>query len=249
MSKILECKICKAKMSNLRLPRHLRVKHGIKLDSDSQEDKFNYFMEYVYDGSQNLKCKFCGNRVKMATFSKIYETCASKECITKYSLKGIRTQQIEEIEIYDESQRKLHVKEKLSKGIYSEIRISANRTINKNREIANLGFSDKKFSTMQERILYDFLAERGYRPVVRFTVSRSSGYSLPEGRRMFIFDIYVPSDNLVIEVDGSYHEDKSVKETDLLKQNWAIQNGFKFLRITNDEVDSGKFKELLSIVL
>lgn len=249
MSKILECKICKARMSNLRLPRHLRVKHGIKLDFDSQEDKFNYFMEYVYNGSQNLKCKFCGNRVKMATFSKPYETCASKKCITEYSLRGISTQQAEKLGIYDEEQRKLHVKEKLSKGIYSEARTNANKSINEKRAIANIGFTNKKLSTIQERILYDFLTGLKIETVVRFTVSRSSGYVLPEEHRMFIYDMYLPSYNLIIEVDGSYHDNESVRQNDSFKQNWAIQNGFKLLRIHNDEIDSGNFKELLSDIL
>lgn len=47
-----------------------------------------------------------------------------------------------------------------------------------------------------------------------------------------VFDFYIPAHNLLIEVDGRYH----TPEKDLIKDGIAKRNGYKLLRILEEEV-------------
>ena len=43
-------------------------------------------------------------------------------------------------------------------------------------------------------------------------------------------------ENLVLEIDGKYHNDPDVAEYDKLRTELFYQYGFKVIRFTNDEV-------------
>lgn len=64
-----------------------------------------------------------------------------------------------------------------------------------------------------------------------------------------IFDLYIPKNNLIIEVDGCYWHSKNVKlddmdeqqlrrwKNDRYKDNLANKKGYKLMRIWEDEID------------
>jgi very-short-patch-repair endonuclease len=59
-----------------------------------------------------------------------------------------------------------------------------------------------------------------------------------------IVDFYIPKKKIIIEVDGGYH--LNIVEKDLLKDKlWLEKRGCKTIRITNEQVYSGEFQQLL----
>lgn len=48
------------------------------------------------------------------------------------------------------------------------------------------------------------------------------------------YDFYIPDKKIIIEMDGGFHRDKSVKENDLYKDNMANKHGVKVIRINCD---------------
>ena len=61
-----------------------------------------------------------------------------------------------------------------------------------------------------------------------------------------IYDFYLPSLNILIEVDGAYWHGRlenkpsnieQIIEKDKLKNNFAIQNGYKMIRVWDDEIE------------
>lgn len=62
----------------------------------------------------------------------------------------------------------------------------------------------------------------------------------------FIVDAYIPSLNLVIEADGKYwHSLDKVVKRDRAKNAYLTKCGFKLLRLSEDEIKDGSFKERL----
>jgi len=61
----------------------------------------------------------------------------------------------------------------------------------------------------------------------------------------FIVDFFSYKLNLVIEVDGGIHDEPEVKEKDLAKEKWLLENGLSILRFTNFEIE----KELEKVIL
>jgi very-short-patch-repair endonuclease len=68
----------------------------------------------------------------------------------------------------------------------------------------------------------------------------------------FVVDFYCSSRELVVEVDGSVHDDAAVRENDELRQQALESLGLTVLRITNNEVRNdmeaalGKLKQFLT---
>ena len=62
----------------------------------------------------------------------------------------------------------------------------------------------------------------------------------------FLVDAYIPSLNLVIEVDGNYwHSLERVVKKDRAENAYLTKCGFNLLRLSETEVNSGKFIERL----
>jgi very-short-patch-repair endonuclease len=51
----------------------------------------------------------------------------------------------------------------------------------------------------------------------------------------YIVDFYCPEEKLVIELDGSVHDEPLVKERDIAREAFLKGNGLTILRFTNDE--------------
>ena len=84
----------------------------------------------------------------------------------------------------------------------------------------------KKFLTDAERILWEHLRGKALR--VRF-------------RQQYIIDNYIAdfvclSKNLIIEVDGGYHNDPAQQKEDSIRTVRLQELGFKEIRFTNEEV-------------
>lgn len=58
-----------------------------------------------------------------------------------------------------------------------------------------------------------------------------------DDRGSWLYDFYLPGLNLLLETDGEYFHSKSKKQInrDEIKQNIAIRNGFRFLRISDKD--------------
>ena len=52
----------------------------------------------------------------------------------------------------------------------------------------------------------------------------------------YIVDFYCSEKKLIIEVDGSSHQDEVIHERDKIRQKYLEDFGFKVIRFTNEEV-------------
>ncbi|HEX8965670.1 MAG TPA: DUF559 domain-containing protein [Patescibacteria group bacterium] len=95
----------------------------------------------------------------------------------------------------------------------------------------------RKLPTSIEKAVYDFLVLKG----IIFEKQK-----LINGK--FVVDAYIPSLNLVIEADGSYwHNLERVKKHDKAKNAYFKRCGINLIRLSEEEIKSGKFKERLVI--
>ena len=52
----------------------------------------------------------------------------------------------------------------------------------------------------------------------------------------YIVDFYCQEEKLVVEVDGSSHDNIGTQQADATRDAWLSQHGYKVLRFSNDEV-------------
>lgn len=103
----------------------------------------------------------------------------------------------------------------------------------------------KSQNTLPERKVQQILKDLG----VPFTTQYEVGNKF--------FDIYLPTKNILIEVDGLYwhspdiaYEDKSLMQkknfvNDILKNGIAATHGYKLIRIREDEISVNQIKKLI----
>jgi len=90
-------------------------------------------------------------------------------------------------------------------------------------------------ATETELIVRDFLKENNVKHKFQKT------FINPFHR---IVDFYIPKKKIIIEIDGGYH--KQVADKDKQKDElWLKERGCKTIRITNEQVYSGKYQALL----
>jgi very-short-patch-repair endonuclease len=82
--------------------------------------------------------------------------------------------------------------------------------------------------TFAEEILWTYLRSRP----LGFKFRRQHPYS------NYILDFYCHGLKLVIELDGSIHDPEEVKQNDEIRQRQLEQDGFTFLRFSNQEIKS-----------
>ena len=94
-----------------------------------------------------------------------------------------------------------------------------------------------KEPTSLEKAVYDYLLLKG----ILFEKQK-----LVNGK--FIVDAYIPALNLIIEADGKYwHSLDRVRKKDKAENAYLIKCGFKLLRLNEEEIKSGEFKERLVV--
>jgi cyclase len=85
----------------------------------------------------------------------------------------------------------------------------------------------RKNMTHAELLLWEYLRQK------------PSGYKFRRQHPLgpFIADFYCHALKLVVEVDGSIHEVREIKDWDPERQRMLEQDGLRFLRFTNEEVE------------
>lgn len=66
--------------------------------------------------------------------------------------------------------------------------------------------------------------------------------------RFYIVDFYDEINNIVIEIDGSFHDSCSQKRIDELRQKDLCSMGYNVYRITNNDISSGRVWKLLYLI-
>ncbi len=84
----------------------------------------------------------------------------------------------------------------------------------------------RKNMTKEERHLwYDFLK------------SLPCGVKRQKPIGQYIVDFYIPSSNIIIELDGSQHYEEKGKENDNLRDKFLSEKGFLVLRYSNRDIN------------
>ena len=94
------------------------------------------------------------------------------------------------------------------------------------------------------QLLKDFARENRKNPTLAETVLWQSLKSDTIGTKVlrqhiigdYIVDFLIPYYNLVIEVDGGYHADRTQQEDDAVRSDFLNSNGFCVMRFTNEQV-------------
>lgn len=97
----------------------------------------------------------------------------------------------------------------------------------------------RKKPTKSEIIVRDWLKNEG----VKFIFQK--GFFKPFHR---IVDFYIPSGGVIVEIDGGIHKFQKEKDRNKDASSLLIRK-FETIRITNEQVYSGDFKNLLSGVV
>lgn len=91
----------------------------------------------------------------------------------------------------------------------------------------------KKNATKEEIIFKKFLEKEK----IKFIFQK--GFLKPYHR---ICDFYIKKYRLIVEIDGGYHQSASVIYKDKVKDQ--VWSRFRTLRLTNEEINNGLFKEI-----
>ena len=201
---------------------------------------FDYYFTFV-STNESKKCRYCNLFRKPARYTRMYDTCGSKDCKTLFSRKGVNSQ-IEQEGKKEWLRKRRDKRNVLHPDLNHQIALKVNKTLAKNRK-ANKGFRSK-----EEKILFKYLSFFLNYTLVSandtlFYTSRS--WKLPEDGLNIIMDIAIPEFQLNIEVDGSYHDNR--KETDKKRDVLMKNKGWKVLRISNALVNSN-LEECLNLV-
>ena len=83
-------------------------------------------------------------------------------------------------------------------------------------------------ATYAERLLRIFLAGK-----IDFEFQK---IIYTDNKHFFIADFYIPSKNLIIELDGGYHETLEQKQKDAWRTGMLNSMGYKVIRFTNSQI-------------
>ena len=61
-----------------------------------------------------------------------------------------------------------------------------------------------------------------------------------DNKHFFIADFYIPSKNLIIELDGEYHNDAKQQDKDIWRTNILNSLGYKVIRFKNSQIIESK---------
>jgi len=88
----------------------------------------------------------------------------------------------------------------------------------------------RKKSTPAEKL---FISKLLYNRI-KFTFQ----YPISYGKTFIICDFYIPKYNLIVEIDGKYHDEILQVLKDSERNKYLINYGFNLLRIDNENVDT-----------
>ena len=87
-------------------------------------------------------------------------------------------------------------------------------------------------ATYAERLLKTFLAGK-----IDFEFQK---IIYTDNKHFFIADFYIPSKNLIIELDGEYHNDAKQQDKDIWRTNILNSLGYKVIRFKNSQIIESK---------
>jgi len=102
----------------------------------------------------------------------------------------------------------------------------------------------RKEQTDSEKILWNFLRNRKL-DGVKFYRQFPIKFIFEKKQRFYVADFYTNKNNLIIEVDGSIHEE--LKDKDRFRDYICDKLGYRVLRIQNDEINKNIDKVLEKI--
>lgn len=111
-----------------------------------------------------------------------------------------------------------------------------------------IGWCNKTRSKLlQEHTSYEDLVYSRLSKGLRKTAFKQ--LRLEFGGHIYFADIYIMRWNIIIEVDGGYHNSQARKEADKLRDELCAQKGIRVFRITNEQVeDEATFNEFLQML-
>lgn len=97
--------------------------------------------------------------------------------------------------------------------------------------------------------------EKEFLNIIKFFLGKKNiykcGFRLQYGknkRESYIYDICIDN-KYIIEYDGIFYHNENNKDRDIEKENFAINNGYKFLRISSKDFRNiDKYKEILNFI-
>ena len=96
-------------------------------------------------------------------------------------------------------------------------------------------------ATYAERLLKTFLAGK-----IDFEFQK---IIYTDNKHFFIADFYIPSKNLIIELDGEYHDDAKQQEKDIWRTKILKSLGYKVIRFKNKQItESNNLFWVLNII-
>ena len=87
-------------------------------------------------------------------------------------------------------------------------------------------------ATYAERLLKTFLAGK-----IDFEFQK---IIYTDNKHFFIADFYIPSKNLIIELDGEYHDDAKQQEKDIWRTKILKSLGYRVIRFKNKQITESK---------
>lgn len=97
-------------------------------------------------------------------------------------------------------------------------------------------------ATYAERVLYSFLIGK-----IDFEFQKI--IYTDNKKHFFIADFYIPSKNLIIELDGEYHDDAKQQDKDIWRTKILKSLGYKVIRFKNKQItESRDLSWILNII-
>lgn len=206
----------KGKVSKALKGRTFSVEHRSKI-SKSRIGKPTRFGEHTIETKNKislaLKGKMAGEKNPMFGISLV----ASAETIQKR--KDTKTKRQKEGKIYKTLKGKklnLTKEQRLNRSIKRSLYLKNNPTNKSNTDI------EIKFKEY----------------IVQLGINYEQQYILNTEVGSWLFDFYLPSTNMLVEIDGEYwHSSKYQINRDILKEKTALEHNFCFVRISSKNLD------------
>lgn len=219
-----QCKICNKKYNKCSaLHIHLKI-HNILDD----KDLLQYYVNY--ENVKVPKCEFCGNELKLKSFTKdgptFRTTCCDKQCIKKHSEKVQKDVYINHPEKREER--------RIARMNYLKKKENFVNTAWGKRAIGELSYIEQWF---YDNVILVYSLQKSYEIVNEY---HFCGYA---------FDYAFPDLKLDVELDGKVHfKDNKRIEHDIKRDEFIKSNGWKVYRIKYDEIKNDSKKVIFDFL-
>jgi very-short-patch-repair endonuclease len=189
----------------------------------------------VQSNKKSMMCNFCNEEFEYSLYEEKTKKYCSKKCRDLAKIKNYEF-------ICEECNEKFISKEKKRK--FCSIKCLC-RNNNKTGKTFN-----KKINTKPEIKFAKILQ--------KLNIQYIQSYTLPYKKSYKVYDFYIPSKNLLVEIDGIYWHAKNIKKSDmnevqkhnknndLLKNKLAKTNGYNLFRLWSDEITYENVMEMLN---